>query len=143
MDFLARTFRIEQMNRPKKTPSSRLLSVSLMMLVSFTAAFSQVKHPMKAEDVVGLKRATDAEISPDGHRVAFVVDSWDRESDRFNSDLWVAYDTREPSVQMTWHPKRDYYPRWAPDGRQLAFLSERAGDAADHSSSSTSNTQIF
>src|SRR5262245_22550607 len=119
-------------------PCPRLLSIFLMILILFTVAHSQAKRPMTPEDIVGLKRAADAEVSPDGHRVAFVVESWDRENDRFNSDLWLAFDTREPSVRMTWHPKRDYHPRWAPDGRQIAFLSERTGDAsaADRSSSS-------
>ncbi|MCI0336943.1 MAG: S9 family peptidase [Acidobacteria bacterium] len=98
---------------------------------------------MTVEDVVGLNRASDAQISPDGRRVSFVVTSWDRESDRFNSDIWLAYDTREPAIRLTSHPGRDDHPRWSTDGRRIAFLSERANDVRDPLSSSSSGGQIF
>jgi dipeptidyl aminopeptidase/acylaminoacyl peptidase len=93
---------------------------------------------MTIEDVIALNRAGDARISPDGRRVAFVVASWDRVNDRFNSDIWLAYDTREPSIKLTSHPKRDDHPRWSPDARRIAFLSERAGDATPSSPTSLS-----
>ncbi|MBO0720474.1 MAG: PD40 domain-containing protein, partial [Blastocatellia bacterium] len=83
---------------------------------------------MTFEDAVGLKRASDVQISPDGRRVAFVLTSWDRENDRFNSDIWLAFDSREPAIPLTSHPRRDDQPRWSPDGRCLAFLSERAAN---------------
>jgi dipeptidyl aminopeptidase/acylaminoacyl peptidase len=85
---------------------------------------------MAFEDVVGLKRASDVQISPDGRRVAFVQTLWDRENDRFNSDIWLAFDSREQTIPLTSHPKRDDQPRWSPDGHSLAFLSERANDPA-------------
>ncbi len=109
---------------------SRYSIIPLIMTIWFVGAFSQTKRPMTFEDVVALKRASDAQISPDGRRVAFVASSWDRENDRFNSDVWLAYDTREAAVRLTSHPKQDHHPRWSPDARRIAFLSERAGDAA-------------
>lgn len=90
---------------------------------------------MTPEDVVALNRASDAQISPDARRVAFVVNSWDRENDRFNSDVWLVDEMRQV-VRLTSHPKRDDSPRWSPDARRLAFLSERGSDA-------TPNAQIY
>jgi Tol biopolymer transport system component len=110
-----------------------LLVLSLVLLIAcslFVLAATGAKRSMTAEDVVGLKRASDVQISPDGHRVAFVLTSWDRENDRFNSDIWIAFDSRDPAIPLTVHPKRDDQPRWSPDARHLAFLSERANDPA-------------
>ncbi|HKQ79674.1 MAG TPA: S9 family peptidase [Blastocatellia bacterium] len=83
---------------------------------------------MTPEDVISLNRASDVQLSPDGRRVSFVVDSWDRENDRFNSDVWIVDEVRQ-AIRLTWHPKRDDSPRWSPDARRIAFLSERGVDA--------------
>ncbi|MFN8000486.1 MAG: S9 family peptidase [Acidobacteriota bacterium] len=101
----------------------------LFVLVSVTVGLAQPKRPMTVDDVVALNRASDVQISQDGRRVAFVVTSWDKEHDRFNSDVWLADEARQ-LVQLTSHAKRDDHPRWAPDLRRIAFLSERAGDGA-------------
>jgi dipeptidyl aminopeptidase/acylaminoacyl peptidase len=98
---------------------------------------------MTFEDVIALNRAGDARISPEGRRVAFVLTSWDRQNDRFNSDIWLAYDTREPAIKLTSHPKRDDHPRWAPDARRIAFLSERTAEATPSSPSSSADAQIY
>ena len=92
------------------------------------AAYAQKKRPMTPEDVVSLNRASDAQMSPDARRVAFVVTSWDREADRHNSDIWLVDEMRQ-AIRLTWHPRRDDTPRWSPDARRLAFLSERDADA--------------
>lgn len=89
---------------------------------------AQSRRPMTPEDVVAINRASDPQISPDGRRVAFVVSSWDREADKFNADLWLAYDTRQQPVRLTSHPKRDDHPRWSPDSNRLAFISDRDGE---------------
>jgi dipeptidyl aminopeptidase/acylaminoacyl peptidase len=90
---------------------------------------------MAPEDVVSLNRATDVQISPDGRRVAFVQSSWDRENDRFNADLWLVDEMRQV-VRLTSNPKRDDHPRWSPEARRIAFLSERGAET-------TPNSQIW
>ncbi|MDX2029778.1 MAG: S9 family peptidase [Blastocatellia bacterium] len=103
----------------------KIVLSSLLLVLSFHAgAAAQAKRAMTPEDVVGLNRASDAQISPDSRRVAFVVSAWDRENDRFNSDLWMVDETRQV-VRLTSHPKRDDSPRWAPAAQRIAFLSER------------------
>lgn len=101
-----------------------LLAVLFQLIAGLTLTFAQVKRPMTPEDVVALNRASDPQISYDSRRVAFVVTAWDRENDRFNADVWMVNDARE-TVQLTTNPKRDDHPRWSPDQRRLAFLSDR------------------
>src|SRR4030095_8826057 len=116
------------MKRAKQKYMRRILPVFFVQLLLVVAAFAQKKRPMTPEDVVSLNRASDAQMSPDARRVAFVVSSWDRENDRFNSDIWLVDEVRQ-AVRMTSHPKRDDSPRWSPDARRIAFLSERGADA--------------
>jgi len=75
---------------------------------------------------------TEPAISPDGEWVAYVVTGTNLEEDRLQSDLWrVRYADAGDRTQLTHTPEDDEWrPRWSPDGRTLAFLSDRGGDDA-------------
>ena len=59
-------------------------------------------------------------ISPDGGRLA--VDVRDQEQ-----DIWIWDFARETLTRLTFAPGLDSYPVWTPDGRQVAFASNRDG----------------
>jgi dipeptidyl aminopeptidase/acylaminoacyl peptidase len=103
----------------------------LLLIGSVCGAEAQTRSPMTIDDVVALNRASDAQISPDVRRTVFVVTSWDRAADRFNADLWLtSTDFFQAPTRLTFNPRRDDHPRWSPDGRRLAFLSERGDTTA-------------
>lgn len=54
-------------------------------------------------------------LSPDGRQIAF---SW-------QGDLWLAGSDGGRAVRLTAHPAYDHAPVWFPDGRRLAFVSDR------------------
>jgi tricorn protease len=56
-------------------------------------------------------------LSPDGTELAF---AW-------RGDVWLAASTGGPARRLTAHPANDRGPRFAPDGRRLAFTSNRTG----------------
>ena len=86
---------------------------------------------MVPADVYELAWAGDPRISPDGRTVAFVVTRIDKEQNDYRSAIYLApADRSTPPRRLTSGEKRDGSPRWSPDGTELAFVSNRAGDSS-------------
>lgn len=80
------------------------------------------------DDIFAFERVTDARISPDGSHVAFVVTREFTEGEHTipASGVWIVpFDGREPARLFTASIHADLNPRWSPDGKSLAFLSDR------------------
>jgi len=102
-----------------------------ILLAAFAIASSpilaQSRRAMTFDDVMSLRVVSDPRISPDGKQVAFVVTQADMKTNFRNSDVWVvSTDGGEPHP-MTVSPRRDDSPRWSPDSRRIAFISDRDG----------------
>jgi dipeptidyl aminopeptidase/acylaminoacyl peptidase len=64
-------------------------------------------------------------ISPDGMHILFTRGWIDKKSDRSRSNLWIV-DTAGKRVRELTHGNwRDFSPVWSPDGKKIAFLSDR------------------
>jgi Tol biopolymer transport system component len=84
---------------------------------------------MLPEDVYALTGAGDPRLSPDGRTVAYVLWGVDREANAYQSAIClVEADGSAPPKQLTAGEKEDASPRWSPDGRLLAFVSNREGE---------------
>ena len=81
---------------------------------------------MVPEDLTRILFVTDPQVSPDGRRIAFVVTSLSDERDEYLSNIWIVDAAGGAPRRFTAGPRRDFEPRWSPDGARLAFLSERA-----------------
>lgn len=76
----------------------------------------------KPSDLGLLRWAGDAQVSPDGERVAWVETGLDLELDRPVSNIMVAPSAGGTPRRFTEGPS-DGTPRWSPDGRHLAYVS--------------------
>jgi len=88
------------------------------------------QRPITIDDLLALQWISDPQISPDGRSVVYVQKAADREADTYRSHLWIVPADGGPARQFTAGPHQDSLPRWSPDGRWIAFLSDR-GAAAD------------
>lgn len=85
------------------------------------------------EDLVALQIASEPQVSPDGLQIAYVVLKSDAEANTTRSSIWLvpaltgASGKLQPPRQLTAEAFNSVMPRWSPDGRWLAFLSDRSG----------------
>ena len=80
---------------------------------------------MTAEDLYAFRFLADAQISPDGERVAYVVREIDREKNTYRSAIWQVRSAGGTPTRLTAGQGQDALPRWSPVGRWLAFVSDR------------------
>ena len=93
------------------------------------------------EDLYEIELILDAQISPDGQRVVYVVQRVDHETEKKYSNLWIvaSADGTEPR-RFTYGDQVDSQPRWSPDGSQIAFVSDRG---ASKGSGSEKQSQLY
>ncbi|MGH9800172.1 MAG: alpha/beta hydrolase family protein, partial [Blastocatellia bacterium] len=91
------------------------------------AAFAQSKRPIAFDDLISMKRVADAQISPDGKWVAYVVNVVDKQANRGKRSVWVVPISGGAAKQLITSSRNDDTPRWSADGKWIAFLSSRDG----------------
>jgi dipeptidyl aminopeptidase/acylaminoacyl peptidase len=76
------------------------------------------------------------ELSPDGNSVVIGTERADWDQQIFRGDLWLYRDDAKGGslIQLT-QSGHDSSPKWSPDGRWIAFLSERKSSSAKNADS--------
>lgn len=77
------------------------------------------------DDLLSLKRVGAPAISPDGTRVAYTLRETNWDANEYETEIWLAAGGQ--LRQLTHAAKSSQQPAFSPDGRWLAFLSDRDG----------------
>jgi dipeptidyl aminopeptidase/acylaminoacyl peptidase len=89
---------------------------------------SMQQRSITVEDLYKLRPASQPRISPDGKQIAFVVTSIDERKYEYRTSIWVVPTDGGEARQFTSGTANASSPAWSPDGRWLAFVSEREGE---------------
>ena len=75
-----------------------------------------------------MERLSEPQLSPDGTRAVYTVAVPDLQANRLARNIWlVSLKTGDARTLTT--TGRDGGAKWSPDGRRIAFISQRDGTA--------------
>src|SRR6185436_6314497 len=76
-----------------------------------------------------LSRISEPQLSPDGKQVAFTVQSIDLDKNTKPKNIYIVPVNGGTPRQLTQAGSQNERPRWAPNSRQIYFVSNRGGSS--------------
>ena len=128
--------------RPPTTPISNITIhemedimrnvLVMLLIVATTGSHGQHRSRLTEETFFEMESVRSPSISPDGEHILFTRQWVDRMEDRFASNIWIVDVDGSRVRELTHGNWRDSSPVWSPDGKRIAFLSNRDGSTQIH-----------
>ncbi len=112
-----------------------------------TPSYAKPKPPISLDEFMNTTEIAAARISPDGNAAVIAVTAPDWQHNRFRQDLLLWTASSGVTIPFT-QSGHDSTPQWSPDGRTIAFLSDRplpdeSAGAADDSKDGTTRIWLL
>jgi len=116
------------------------LALAIVLVLSCVPAVADGKPKMTLDEFFNSVRFNSVELSPDGSSVIIGTERADWDQQIFRNDLWVYHDDGKGGspIQLT-QSGHDTSPKWSPDGRWIAFLSDRKTTSEKNDNSDSEN----
>jgi dipeptidyl aminopeptidase/acylaminoacyl peptidase len=106
------------------------------LLTSTIPVFADNKPRLTLDEFFNSVSYPSVALSPDGNSVVIATERANWDQNIFRHDLWLYRDdAKTPSLIQLTQSGHDTEPKWSPDGRWIAFLSERKSSSEKDSDS--------
>ena len=100
----------------------------------------------RPDDLYRIAIPFDGRLSPDGRHASFTVQRVGPSFDAYRTSIWVAATDPDGGEgeprRLTTAARRDWHARWSPDGRRLAFLSDRRSTVEEEPAAGTDREDV-
>ena len=105
------------------------MRINLVLAIAAVLFFLSVTHAqtIRPEDILSIRELSDIQLSPDGKQVAFVITEPAASNTQPRaSNIWtMPVDGAESPRPLIAGLVNSNSPRWSPDGKTLAFISDK------------------
>jgi len=111
----------------KKIITELTAMILLLLIVGLGTTFGGEKNYklLGKETYMEMESIGNPNISSDGKHILFTRGWVDKMNDRSRSNLWIVDIEGKRVRELTHGNWRDFSPVWSPDGKKIAFLSDR------------------
>src|SRR5262245_7852849 len=104
----------------------KLPALTLVVSLAGVTGVQAAGRPIAITDLLAMDRVSEPQVSPDGTRVVYTLSVPDLAANRIARNVWIV-SVQSGNARPLTTTGRDSLARWAPDGRRIAFASQRDG----------------
>lgn len=101
----------------------------LVFFICINVQAAQEKKTLTYDEIIKLYRISGPELSPDGKTIAFNAAKYSFDTNAGLTTMYIVPFAGGEVKEIPGMEKGDQNPKWSPDGKKLAFISERKGTA--------------